>query len=125
MLLTLLVGLATADSHVPTYVTDPSYTAAPFAGLERLFVDPATTAAQVAPKASRPPGESVKDPAGTGAVVFTNPLNQWGELSLNGTKVGTIGPFATCKLQGFATGWYAVDVAVSTGLTRHFAVEVK
>lgn len=125
MLLPLLIGLASADLHVPTFVNDPSYTPAPFAGMERLYVDPATTASQLAPKAERPAGQMVKDPAGVRTIVITNPLMQWAEMSVNGTKVGTMGPFATAKLEGFAPGWYSVDLWVTTGLTRKFAVEVK
>jgi hypothetical protein len=125
MLVSLLVTLAAADSHVPTFKKDPAYTPAPFAGLERLYVDPATTVSQVAPQATRPAGESVKDVPEAGSLAFTNPLNQWGELTVNGTPVGTIGPFVTCHLAGFRPGWYAVGVGVTTGFTRHFAVEVK
>lgn len=125
MVLALLLSLAAADTHVPMYVKDPQYTKAPFEGLERLYVDPAATVAQVKPLASRPAGERVADKPGTGTLVYTNPMNQWAELTINGTKVGTIGPYATCNLAGFGAGWYQVDAWVSTGLTRHFAVEVK
>lgn len=125
MLLALLLSFAAADTHIPVYVKDPQYTKAPFEGLERLYVDPAATAAQVKPQASRPSGERVADAPGTGTIVFTNPLSQWAELTVNGTKIGTIGPYATCHLEGFGAGWYQVDAWVSTGLTRHFAVEVK
>jgi hypothetical protein len=125
MLLSLFLSFAAADSHVPTFVRDPAVTPAPFAGMERLYVDPATAAGQAKPVGERPGGESATDPPAAGSLVFTNPMNQWAELSVNGTKVGTLGAFATCHLDGFAAGWYAVDVGVSTGLTRHFAVEVK
>ena len=124
MLLALLFA-AQADTHVPVYAKDPQFTKAPFEGLERLYVDPATTVAQVKPLAAAPAGERSPDPAGTGAVVYTNPMGQWAELSVNGVKVGTIGAFATCHLAGFGAGWYQVDAWVSTGLTRHWAVEVK
>ena len=125
MLLPILVSVALADKNVATFVTDPEYTKAPFAGLERLYVDPATTTAQLKPQAEKPRAESVVDTPGAGSLEFTNPMAQWGELSVNGTKVGTIGPFATAHLAGFAAGWYAVDVNVPTGYARHFAVQVK
>lgn len=125
MLLSLLVSFALADSHVHTFVTDPAYTKAPFAGLERLYVDPATTVAQVKPLAAKPAGERVQDAPGTRTVVFTNPMSAFGEVALNGTSVGTVGPFATLRLEGFAAGWYQLDVTVTSGFSRHFAVEVK
>ncbi len=124
MLFALLLAAANADSHIATFVADPQYTKAPFAGLERLYVDPAITVGQVKPLAAKPAAESIKDVPATHSLVFTNPMNQWGELVVNGTKVGTIGPFATCHLEGFGGGWYQVDVEVSTGLARHFSVQV-
>jgi hypothetical protein len=129
-MLLLLASLALADKNVHTFVNDPQYTPPPFAGLERLYIDPATTAAQVKPAADRPAGERVVDAPGTGSMVFTNPMSQWGEVTLRGAtepglKIGTIGPFATMKLDGFQAGFYTVDVWVTTGLTRHFVVEVK
>lgn len=125
MLLPLLASFALADSHVATFVTDPAYTKAPFAGLERLYVDPATTVAQVKPLTAKPSAERVPDAPGTHTVVFTNPMSAFGEVTVNGTKVGTVGPFATVHLEGFAAGWYQLDVTMTSGFARHFAVEVK
>jgi len=125
MLLPLVVSFAFADKNVHTFVNDPEYTKAPFAGLERLYVDPATTVAQVKPMASRPAAEKVKDAPGTHQVVFTNPMSAFGEVALNGTTVGTLGPFATIHLEGFAAGWYQLDVTMTSGFSRHFAIEVK
>lgn len=124
MLFALLLSAAQAAPHVPTFAADPAYTKAPFAGLERLYVDPAITVGQVKPLAAKPAAEAVMDAPAARSLVFTNPLNQWGELTVNGTKVGTIGPFATCHLEGFGGGWYQVDVEVTTGLARHFSVQV-
>ena len=129
-MLTLLFAASTAwaDNNVTTFITDPQYTVAPFAGLERLYVDPAQSAGQVKPLANKPAVESVPDNAAAGAaksqLVFTNPMSQWGEVTVGGLKIGTIGPFATMRLDGLGAGWYQVDVWVATGLTRHFAVEV-
>ncbi|MBM4366669.1 MAG: hypothetical protein FJ102_10680 [Deltaproteobacteria bacterium] len=123
-MLVLLLSLALADNHTTTFAIDPQYTDPPFAGLERLYVDPAQSAAQIKPVASRPAVEGVKDVPGKGQLVYTNPMSQWGEVTVNGLKIGTIGPFATMTLDGIAPGWYQVDVWVATGLTRRFAVEV-
>lgn len=125
MLLPLLVSFALADKNTAIFVNDPQYTQAPFAGLERLYVDPATTVGQVKPLATAPKAEHTKDAPGAHTVVFTNPMSAFGEVALNGTKIGTVGPFATVHLDGFAPGWYQLDVTMTSGFSRHFAVEVK
>lgn len=124
-MLTLLFSLALADNNVTTFVTDPQYTPPPFAGLERLYVDPAQTLPLLKPEAQRPVGETVLDAPGQGQLVFTNPMSQWGEVTVSGQKLGTIGPFATMRLDGATPGHYLVSVWIPTGLTRHFAVEVR
>lgn len=124
-MLLLLASIALADNVVPTFVVDPAYTDAPFAGMEQLFVDPAVVSPQLKPAAAAPAGEKLITPAGKGSLDFTNPMSQWAELSVNGLKIGIIGPYASCRLQGLGAGWYSVDATVSTGFTRHFAVEVK
>ena len=123
-MIALFAAIALANPQVKTFEADRQYTAAPFAGLERLYVDPATTVGLVAALPAAPAGEHVLDAPGHGQLVFTNPMSNWGEVTVGGVKIGTIGPYATMTLDGFAPGFYAVDVGVSTGLTRHFAVEV-
>ncbi len=123
-MLSLFLSVALAENHVTTFVTDPQYTLPPFAGLERLYVDPAQTVPMLKPAASRPAGETVLDAPGKGQLVFTNPMSQWGEVTVSGQKLGTIGPFATMRLDGIAPGHYLVDVWIPTGFTRHFSVEV-
>lgn len=124
-MLVLIASVALAANHVQTFVIDPSYTKPPFAGMEQLFVDPAATQAQLKPMAERPAGEKVVDAPGAGKLVFTNPMSQWAEVTVNGIKVGIIGPYATCTFDGMGAGWYALEAKVSTGFARTFAVEVK
>ena len=123
-MLALFAALAFARPQVQTFQVDRQYTPAPFAGLERLYVDPATTTAMLHGSATPVAGEHVLDAPGHGQLVFTNPMSNWGEVTVGGVKIGTIGPYATMTLDGFGVGFYAVDVGVSTGLTRHFSVEV-
>lgn len=124
-MLVLIASFALASNNVPTFVVNPGYTKPPFAGMEQLFVDPAATLAQLKPMAERPAGEKPADAPGTGKLVFTNPMSQWAELTVNGIKVGIIGPYATCTFDGLGTGWYTLDAKVSTGFARTFAIEVK
>ena len=121
----LIASVALAANHVQTFVVDPAYTKPPFAGMEQLFVDPAATQAQLKPLAERPTAEKVADTPGVGKLIFTNPMSQWAEVTLNGIKVGIIGPYATCTFDGVGAGWYTLEAKVSTGFARTFAVEVK
>ena len=120
----LLASLAFA-THVKTFEIDPSYTKGRFAGLESLVVDPATTT--VAPVATTPKGNIIANgvPAGDPALVFTNPLSSWGWVEINGTRIGTIGPYATMRLEGLKPGWYGVIVEVNTGYRAPYAIDVK
>lgn len=124
-MLVLIASLALASNHVPTFVIDPSFTKPPFAGMEQLYVDPTATQAQLKPVADRPTGEKAADAPGVGKLVFTNPMSQWAEITVNGVKIGILGPYGTCTFDGIGAGWYTLEAKVSTGFARTFAVEVK
>lgn len=123
-MLLALAFAALADNNVTTFVVDPAYTPPPFAGLERLDVDPAVVAKQLAPAAAKPPGEAAHDAAGKGQLVLTNPMSQWAEVKVQGQAIGILGPYATMRLDGLGAGWYAVTLGVPTGFSRKFAVKV-
>lgn len=121
------VGLALA-THVTTYEVNNKWTKPPFSGLESLVVDPAAFVEQLKPV--RPPlpadVEQVDNLAAKGekAIVFTNPMQSWAELQVNGQPVGTIGPYATMRLEGAKVGAYLLHLKVPTGYARTFAVRV-
>ena len=122
-----LVGLASA-THVTTYDVNVKWTKAPFAGLESVVVDPVAFAAQLQPLAALPASaEPVENLAAKGdpALVFTNPLSSWADLTLNGQVVGIIGPYATMRLEGLEPGAYALGLQVPTGRARTFGVVLK
>ena len=120
----LIASLALA-THVETFVVDPAQTKGRFAGLEKVVVDPAATV--VAPVASAPKGHVVNNAArpGESALVFTNPLSAWGWVEINGTRIGTIGPYATMRIEGTTPGWYGIILQADTGYRAPYAVEVK
>ncbi len=120
----LFAALSLADNNVSTFVTDPSYTPAPFAGLEQLDVDPVGTAAALKPHAEKPAGEAAADKPGHGQLVFTNPASTWAVVTVNEQRIGTIGPFATMRLDGISPGWYTVKTELPTGFARTYAVDV-
>jgi hypothetical protein len=119
-----LIGVALA-THVPTFAIDPLYTKAPFAGFEALVVEPSVAIPQMKQVAAPGPRlERVANgaEAGANAVVFTNPANNWAELSLGGVKVGNIGPYATVRMEGVPRGSYELSLAFTTGYVRSFLV---
>lgn len=123
MFLTLIsVALAT---HVPTFALDPLYTKAPFAGFEALVVEPSVAIPQmkaVAAPSARAERVANGAEAGANAVVFTNPANNWADLTLGGVKVGSIGPYATVRMDGVPRGTYELSLAFNTGYVRSFVV---
>jgi outer membrane protein OmpA-like peptidoglycan-associated protein len=122
-----LIGLAFA-THVTTYDTNVKWTKPPFSGLESLSVDPAVVVSQIKP--IRPPLpadiEVVPNLATRGeeALVFTNPMSQWSELTLNGLQIGIIGPYATMRLEGLKSGLYEISLEPPTHRVRNFSVRI-
>lgn len=126
MLLSLL-GVAAA-THVTTFDLDPTYTKAPFSGLESLVVEPAAALAQLKPIAGvmLPTAERTDNEvaAGERTLAFTNPGNNWAEVAINELPLGIIGPYAQMKLQGLRPGDYRVTLKYPTGFVRDFAIRV-
>lgn len=123
----LLVGLAFA-THVTTYDVNARWTKAPFSGLESLVVDPEVVLGQLQPLKLPLPAdvEEVANlaPKGEHALVFTNPMASWAEVSLNGLPIGTVGPYATMRLEGVKFGPYTLALKSPTLHVRTFAIRV-
>lgn len=121
------VGLASA-THVTTFEVNVKWTDPPFAGMESLVVDPAVFLAQLQPvRGPFPPEvEALENEAlpGQRQLAFTNPMNNWADLKINGTPVGVLGPYSTLKLDGVRYGTYTLELKQPTGFVRTFAVKV-
>ncbi len=121
----MLLGLAHAATG-STFPTNPNVTSGPFSGLESLVVDPVATGAELVPDASLVPRavqvmRSEAHPPDA-ALVFTNPTSTWAWLSVNQHRVGTIGPYATVRLEGLAPGRYRLELLLPNGFVRPFEV---
>lgn len=123
--LTLLAAPAHAAT-ITTFPVDPAYTPAPFSGMETLVVDPVAFAQATAPDEGPVPPDAQRlrseAKAPDTALVFTNPTNTWAWLALNGTRVGTIGPFATARFEGLRPGHWRLDLTLPNGFVRKFAI---
>jgi outer membrane protein OmpA-like peptidoglycan-associated protein len=122
-----LIALASA-ARVNTYDVDTEYTKGQFAGLESLVVDPAAAVKTIQPAQAPFPAtaERTRNEAAPGdnALVFTNPTSTFAEYSVNGTVIGTIGPFATARLEGLQHGMYDLGLKLPTGYRRDFVVRL-
>jgi len=136
-MLSLLLSISVAwATHVTTYEPDVLRTTGPLAGMESLVVEPQQALSQLKPLAAQPGvgvevvangaimvgGEGAKTPEET--LIFTNPVSTWCWLTLNGTKIGTINPYATITFTGVKSGWYQIDLHEPNGFERHLAVLV-
>jgi len=130
MLLALLapgfLGAALAGSHVPTFAVDQRYTPAPFAGMEKLVVEPAQALAQIKPL-SAPLADTVERvrngaAPGVNSIVFTNPTSNWADLTLGGVVIGEIGPYNTITFDGVPRGNWQLDLRFASGFVRSFVV---
>lgn len=122
-----LVGLASA-THVTTFDVNVKWTDPPFSGMESLVVDPAVLLQNLEPVRGTfdPAAERFENeaPRGERALQFTNPMMSWAEVTLNGTPVGTLGPYSTLRLEGVRYGAYTLTLKVPSGFARTFAVKV-
>ncbi len=121
----LFVSLALA-THVQTFELDPLYTKGSFAGMESLVVDPSAVLPQLGPWTGATPPSALTLPTEAvppdRALVFTNPADTWAVLHINGTPIGTIGPYATARFEGLKPGAYWVTLVLPNGFHREYLV---
>lgn len=124
-MLLLLAHLAFA-THVTTFAVDPAYTQAPFSGLESLVVDPAQVAPTLSPWTGAVPPDAMAVANGAEppdrTLTFTNPTSTWAHLSINGTLIGIIGPYATARFEGLKPGQWWISLKLNNGHQREFLV---
>jgi len=124
-MLLLLAQLALA-THVTTFEADPAWTKAPFSGLESLVVDPAQVTPTLSPWTGATPPNAMSIANGAEppdrTLTFTNPTNTWGYLSINGTLIGTINPYATARFEGLKPGQWWISLKLNNGHQREFLV---
>lgn len=123
----LLAGLALA-THVHTFELDPSYTRPPFSGFEALVVEPSQVLSRLAPVAgvTEPHAQWIANEAAPRerALQFTNPTNTWAHFEVNGERIGTIGPYATVRMEGLKPGNYQILLELPNGYDRLFGTRV-
>lgn len=61
----------------------------------------------------------------TGSLVISNDAMTWAEVTVNGTKVGVVGPLTDAALHGLNTGLYDVAITHPTGFTYYQAVRTQ
>ena len=79
---------------------DPTYTTGALEYFLEIYVDPAEFAGQVKPTEA--------DGEGQGQLHIKNTSSTFQYISINGVKVGRLGPLTTAKVHGLAAGTYEV-----------------
>lgn len=85
---------------------DPTYTQGNLAYFLEIYVDDAEFPGQVEPKTAA---------EGTGELHIKNTSTTFEFISINGVKVGRLGPLTTAKVKGLKAGTYDVTVAYPHG----------
>ena len=92
-----------------TYPANPKLTDGTVDNFYTLYVDPGALAATLKPKS--PTG----GPAAS--LPIANRTTGWLEITVDGTKIGIIGPLTTGAIRGVTAGSYVVKMTSSTGHT--------
>lgn len=105
----LASGGGTMNAFGP-YDVNPALTTGGATGFRTLFVDPGEFATLVQP------AEALGD-AADDILHVQNRTSAWTELSINGVRIGIIGPLTTVVLEGVKPGSYATSQLGPTGMT--------
>ena len=130
-----------------TYNLDPKLSQGAIANFRELYVDPdafvksvqpatppkaapvtpppveqAPTADGAAPPAPAVTATAVNVPP-TGMLLVTNDRGSWATVTINGTKVGKVGPQIVGVLSLVASGTYTVALTWANGLTQTYDVD--
>lgn len=119
MTLLLLSLLSPADANEGSegfgiWEVDPTYTQGNLAYLLEIYVDDAEFPSQVEPKVA---GE------GTGDLHIRNNSTTFQFISINGVKVGRLGPLTTAEVRGLKAGTYEVTIEYPHGFVYTTDVE--
>ncbi len=93
-----------------TYPANPDLTEGKIENFFNLYIDPDAAAATLKPKTPTPEGE-------TESLPIVNITMAWQEVTVDGTKIGVIGPLTTGAIHGVSAGEYVVKQTSSTGYT--------
>ena len=92
-----------------TNPANPDLTEGKIENFFTLYIDPDAAAATLKPKTPR--GNA------TETLPVVNITMAWQEVTIDGTKIGTIGPLTTGAIHGVRSGEYVVKMTSSTGYT--------
>jgi hypothetical protein len=96
-----------------TYTVNPRFSTGPIENFRDIYVDPAQTPAQLKP---------VEAQTGTSDLSILNDFMGWGEVTVGGTKIGTIDSLTTGVIHGVPAGTYEVVLRYSNGFEKKLRV---
>lgn len=112
-----------------TYPVDTKLSTGGIENFRSLFVDPATVGANLKPKGtlavrhSAPAGATGVTSPGAAALPILNTMSSFAEVSVNGTRIGVIGPLTNGAIHGLQSGVYEVTFKAENKFERVVSVE--
>jgi hypothetical protein len=96
-----------------TYTVNPRYSTGPIENFRDVYVDPAQAPAQLKPAEAQ---------SGTSDLSIRNDMMGWSEVTVGGTKIGTIDSLTTGVIRGVPAGTYEVTLRYSNGFEKKLRV---
>lgn len=93
-----------------TYPANPDLTSGTIDNFFKVYVNPNAMASTLKPK------QEARD-ATTASLPIVNETTGWQEVTVDGTKIGVIGPLTVGAIHGVTAGEYVVKMTNSTGFT--------
>ena len=93
-----------------TYPANPDLSKGPIDNFFKVYVNPNALAATLKPK------REARD-ATTATLPIVNRTTGWQEVTVDGTKIGVVGPLTTAAIHGVTAGEYVIKMTNSTGYT--------
>ena len=113
LFLSLLLAAEEPRVRPDTYTVNPRYSTGPIENFREVYVDPGQTPAQLKPSEAQ---------SGTSDLAIRNELMGWTEVTVGGTKIGTIDSLTTGVIHGVPAGTYDVVLRYSNGFEKKLRV---
>jgi hypothetical protein len=113
LFLSLLLAAEEPRVRPDTYTVNPRYSTGPIENFRDVYVDPAQAPAQLKPSEAQ---------GGTSDLSIRNEMMGWTEVTVGGTKIGTIDSLTTGVVRGVPAGTYEVVLRYSNGFEKKLRV---
>ena len=113
LFLSLLLAAEEPRVRPDTYTVNPRLSTGPIENFREIYVDPAQAPAQLKPSEAQ---------SGSSDLSIRNDTMGWSEVTVGGTKIGTIDSLTTGVIHGVPAGTYDVVLRYSNGFEKKLRV---